>query len=222
MRRSPRSVVASCAAIAVAALTAIVVAQDLTSLHRRAREFGPPREVVVAARDLPLGAKVAASDLDTVTRSESEIPPDAVGAGGDAIGRVVAVPVLEGSVVFAGHLAPADRDGLDGLVAAGSRAVRIQPADGLQPPIGAVVDVLVALDPAYGGGGRATHRRRAPRASSPSTRPTPTIPPRRARPALPSSSPRRRRVQLAFATANGVVTLALAPPEAACCPPSGS
>ncbi|MET1001947.1 MAG: Flp pilus assembly protein CpaB [Acidimicrobiia bacterium] len=221
MRRSPRSVVASCAAIAVAALTAIVVAQDLTSLHRRAREFGPPREVVVAARDLPLGAKVAASDLDTVTRSESEIPPDAVGAGGDAIGRVVAVPVLEGSVLFAGHLAPADRDGLDGLVAAGSRAVRIQPADGLQPPIGAVVDVLVALDPAYGGGGRATIAARAARvlavdaadANDPTASGTAGV-------TLLVTEEEAR--ELAFATANGVVTLALAPPEAACCPLSGS
>jgi Flp pilus assembly protein CpaB len=156
--------------------------------------------VVVAARDLELGAKVVASDLDTVTRSESEIPPDAVGAGRDAIGRVVAVPVLEGSVVFAGHLAPADRDGLDGLVAAGSRAVRIQPADGLQPPIGAVVDVLVALDPAYGGGGRA---------GIAAAGVTLLVTEEEAR-------------ELAFATANGVVTLALAPPEAACCPPSGS
>ena len=221
MRRSPRSVVASGAAIAVAAITAIVVAQDLTALHRRAREFGPPREVVVAARDLPLGATVHAADLDTVTRAESEIAPDAVTTDDDAIGRVVAVPVLAGSVVFTGHLAPAGRDGLDGLVGPGTRAVRIQPADGLQPPVGAVVDVLVAFDPAFGGGGRAAIVASAARVLAVDATDTddPTASGLAGVTLLVTEEEAR---ELAFATANGVVTLALAPPEAACCSPSDS
>ena len=49
------------------------------------------------------------------------------------------MPVLEGSVVFDGHLAPPDRDGLDGLVAAGLEVGTISdvtpsPHNGVRPP----------------------------------------------------------------------------------------
>ena len=50
-------------------------------------------------------------------------------------------------VLLEPHLTARDRDGLSGLVPVGYRAVRIRPDDGFRPPVGAVVDVLAALDP---------------------------------------------------------------------------
>ncbi len=45
------------------------------------------------------------------------------------------------------HLARAGRDGLDGLVPVGYRAVRVADPDGVRPLAGAVVDVLATYDP---------------------------------------------------------------------------
>src|SRR5262249_21385916 len=75
------------------------------------------------------------------------IPRDALTESRSAVGRVVAVPVLAHAVVFARHLAPNDRTGLDGVVPDGDRAVHVTPADGFSPPRGATVDVLAAFDP---------------------------------------------------------------------------
>ena len=88
------------------------------------------------------------------------------------------------------HLTERDRDGLSGLVPVGYRAVRVRPEDGLRPPVGAVVDVLVALDPTLSDrtrGARSSRARPACSRSKPTTMRSPT------ERALPSSSPRTRR-----------------------------
>jgi Flp pilus assembly protein CpaB len=220
MRRSPRFLLAWCAAMAVAAATGYVVFSDLATLQRRTRDLGPPRAVLVAARPLLLGARVEPDDLRTASVHESAVPTGALGEPEEAIGRVVAMPVPAGAYVHGAHLAPADRDALDALVPAGHRAVRVTPADGMRPPRGAVVDVLAAVDP-------------APGAPAPAASPVATA----ARvlevddgadgdreyatagehgvTLLVTEGEARR---LAFAAAYGVLTLALAPPEAACCP----
>src|SRR5439155_20177054 len=97
--------------------------------------------------DLDIGQTVIARDLVTEVRYGKEIPPEAITSISDAVGRVVAVPVLAHAVVFAHHLASAARSGIDGIVPAGERAVHVTPADGFRPPRGAIVDVLAAFDP---------------------------------------------------------------------------
>ncbi len=147
MRRSPRVVFAWLATLAVALTTARVVGGDLATLHRRAATLGPQRHVVVAAHDLDTGQTITARDLTTEVRYENQIPREALTDSDAAIGRVLRVPVLRNAVLFAQHLAPADRSGVDGVVPVGSRAVHITPADGFRPPLGAIVDVLAAFDP---------------------------------------------------------------------------
>jgi Flp pilus assembly protein CpaB len=120
--------------------------------------------------------------------------------------------------VLEGNLTAANRRGLEGLVPPGSRAVRIRTDDGMQPPVGAVVDVLAALDPTISETGRADVVARAARVL-----------------AVDESDDARadgvgvtvlvtdaEAGGLAFAAANGVLTLALAPPEDACCTSAGS
>jgi Flp pilus assembly protein CpaB len=213
MRRSPRSVFAWSAALLVASVTIVVVFSDLATLHRRARDLGAPREVLIAAHHLPLGATLGATDVRAISRYASAIPDDAIADLADAVGRVVAVPVLEGSVVLEPHLTERERDGLSGLVAFGYRAVRVRPEDGLRPPLGAVVDVLVALDPTLSDrpeGQVVAHAARVLAVEADDD-------------ALADGAGVTLLVTeneargLAFAAANGVLTLALAPPEDACC-----
>jgi Flp pilus assembly protein CpaB len=213
MRTSPRSMLAALAAAVVAILTMGIVWSDLSTLHRRAGSLGTPRSVLVARQDVPLGTTLSANDVQIVTRYGSTVPADAVRDVDAAIGRVVVVPLVEASVVQVPHLSPAERDGMDGLVPEGRRAVRLRPDDGLEPPAGAVVDVFAALDTAIDAKPEARRVARAARVLAVDDAPDGdgnssgvTL--------LVTEDEARG---LAFATANGVVTLALAPPEDACC-----
>jgi Flp pilus assembly protein CpaB len=204
--------------VVVAIVTVVVVGGDLTTLHRRARELGAPQTVFVAAHDLPLGATLGANDLVGVSRYASAIPEAAIVDLDDAVGRVVAVPVVGGTVVRDANLAGRDRDGLSGLVAKGYRAVRVRPEDGLRPPPGAVVDVLVALDPTLADGTRASVVAHAARVLAVEADDDAMVDGTGVTLLVTEDEAR----ELAFAAANGVLTLALAPPEDACCRPLDS
>jgi Flp pilus assembly protein CpaB len=218
MRRSPRSVLAWSAALVVVIVTAVVVFGDLSRLHRRARDLGDPHTVFVAAHDLPLGATLGANDLEGISRYASMIPDQAIVDPDDALGRIVAVPVVAGSVVRAAHLTDRDRGGVSGLVPVGYRAVRVRPEDGLRPPAGTVVDVLVALDPTLSDRTEANVVAHAARVLSVEPDDGATVDGTGVTLLVTEDEAR----ELAFAAANGVLTLALAPPEDACCRPPDS
>lgn len=222
MRRSPRVVLAWSAALVIALITARVVGGDLATLHRRAASLGPVRHVVVAVDDLQLGQTVAARDLRTEPRYANEIPSEALTDTRGAIGRVVTVPVVRDAIVFASQLAPADRTGLDAVVPAGQRAVHVVPKDGFRPPRGAVVDVLAAFDPSAvtieGAGNAAVVVAVAARviavddAASGSSGGSSTV---NAGVTVLVTADEARVI--AFAAANADLTLAIDPPESACC-----
>jgi len=212
-RRSPRALALWCAALAVAVITALVVGGDLAALHRRAAGLGSRVDAVVATRTLPVGHHLVRADLRTRTAYRSQLPAAVATDPQALVGRTVAVPVVEDAYVVAGNLAPRHRTGLDGVVPRGMRAMRIVVTDALRPRPGAAVDVLASFDP--GGGERddgtvvvaagvtvlGTDRRGgsgAGRAGAAGV--TLLVDPDEAR-------------ALADAQANGVVTLALVPPE---------
>jgi Flp pilus assembly protein CpaB len=147
VRRSPRVMLAWFAAVAVALTTARVVGGDLAALHRRAGSLGPQQTVIVAARDLALGQTITAGDVRREKRYERDVPRTAVRSRADAVGRVVIVPVLRDAVLFTRHVARADRTGLDAVIPLGDRAVHVAPSDGFQPARGSIVDVLAVFDP---------------------------------------------------------------------------
>jgi Flp pilus assembly protein CpaB len=221
MHRSPRVLLAWTIVVVVAIVTARVVANDLGTLHRRARTLGPDVRVLLAARALPLGATLTASDLHVVVRPEATVPPDAMRDSHDTVGRVVAIDLARDDVVRAAHLAPRERTGLDGILPMGRRAVHIPVRDGFRPAVGAVVDVLAAFDPAL----------------SVASRNTATTVARGARvlavgDADQSATEGASGVTLlvtegeagavVYAAGNGSVSIALAPPETACCTSSTS
>lgn len=212
-RHSPRALVLWVAA-GIAALIAVQsAASDLAHLHRRAHDAGREVGVLVATRDLPLGTKVEAGDLRVRRQFERRLPPQALRSKADAVGRVVATPVLEGSIVSDRHVAPRRRTGLDGAVPDGMRAVRIRAGDGLAPAAGSVVDVLVTFDPSLVPPGQ-----------------EPTVTAVEGALVVASDDPGfddgtgsvgvvllvdvEGARRLASAAATGIVTLALAPPEA--------
>jgi len=225
-RRSPRAVLLWLGAALVAVVTAVLVATDLAALHRRAHSLGAPRSVAMAARNLPLGSTIDRGALRSRTVHRSQLPSGAVSPRA-AEGRVVTVPVVRGAFVVDGNLAPRRRTGLNGAIPPDMRAVRIVARDTLRPPVGSSVDVLVTFE-----------------SSDPSAGSAPTVVAARGVLVLgtddaPAAVETRAgsgnaaglgvtllvadddAPRLAFATAAGVVTLALVPPEDAAPVPSG-
>lgn len=223
-RQSSRALVAWTGAALAALIAAHAVATDMATLHRRARAAGDEVPVVVARRDLPLGTTVETGDLRVERRYERHLPPAARHDRDAVAGRVVTSPVLKGSVVTDRHLAPRGRTGLEGVVPPGMRAVRVATEDGITPPPGAVVDVLVTFDPSVVPPGEDATVEAVQGALVIESDADPELengfdgPGARSAVTLLTDADGARR--LAYAAANGIVTLALVPPEEACCPTS--
>ena len=104
--------------------------------------------MLVVARDVALGATLARGDVRVIVAVRVDgARRTRVRDIDDAVGRIVSVPLVAGATVQEPQLVAAERDGIDGLVPVGHRAVRVRTDDGLQVPAGAVVDVLAAWDP---------------------------------------------------------------------------
>jgi Flp pilus assembly protein CpaB len=201
-------------AVIVAIATVRLVAGDLHALHRRARSLGPDVRVVLAARDLPLGGTVAPSDLRVVVRPASTVNPDALHDVTDGTGRVVAVTVLRDDIVRERDLVARDRSGIDGLVPVGRRAVHVVVRDGFRPPAGVVVDVLAAFDASAARRAEVVARGAVVVAIDAAAGSTEAEPGGSAITLLVTEDEARAVV---YAGSFGVLSVALAPPEAACC-----
>ena len=151
--RSPRALALRAAAVLVAMVTAVVVASDLAALHRRAGDLGAERDAVVARRDLAVGDTVHADDITVRRVHDGQLPAGALVGRSTATGHVVAVPVLRGNFVTARSLASRRRSGLDGVVPAGMRAMRVTVSEALRPRPGAAVDILASYDVRAGDAG---------------------------------------------------------------------
>jgi Flp pilus assembly protein CpaB len=214
-RRAPRALVLWGAACLVAVVTAAVVAGDLAALHRRAAGLGPELDAVVATHDLPVGRVLHDTDLTTRKTYRSQLPDAVVTDRVAVVGRVIRVPVVAGAYLGAANVAPRHRRGLDGVVPRGMRAMRVVVTDALEPRPGAAVDVLATFDPAAASARqgdstevvaegvtvlRTDHRGGSGAGRSGAAGVTLLVDPDQAR-------------ALADAQANGVITLALVPPE---------
>jgi Flp pilus assembly protein CpaB len=144
-----------------------------------------------------------------------------------AEGRVVAVPVFRGAFVVDGNLAPRRRTGLNGAIPPRMRALRIVARDALRPPVGSSVDVLVTFESTDAAAGSAPTVVAARGVLVLGTDDAPAAVETRAGHGnaaglgvtllvADDDAPR-----LAFASAAGVVTLTLVPPEDAASGPGG-
>jgi Flp pilus assembly protein CpaB len=212
-RRSPRALALWAAAAVVAVVTAAVVAGDLAALHRRAADLGPEVDAVVATRDLAVGRELSGRDLTTRVVRRSQLPAGVVTDRSSVVGHVVAVPLLEGSYLLRRNVATRRRTGLDGVVPAGMRAIRVVVTDALTPRVGAAVDVLATYDPSGSGADGGTSVVAAGVTVLGTDRRDGAGSSRAGAAGVTLLVDPDEAAALADAQANGVVTLALVPPE---------
>jgi Flp pilus assembly protein CpaB len=104
--------------------------------------YGPPKSVVLAARDLAVGTRLAPDDL-VLTRWPATLVADhLISAPADAIGSTLSIGLTQGSPVSRRHLGG---DGVSAMLAAWAVAVPV-PAELLPPLVaGGRIDVVVTL-----------------------------------------------------------------------------
>lgn len=135
------------AAGGLALLTGSVVAGSVGRAESLAARYGPLAPMVVAARPVERGSALAAADV-TVHRLPSRFRTDgAFTSAEEVVGRVAVVPLAPGEPVLGADLAPAGLGAVAALLPAGSRAVAV-PTGGSSPVLrrGDVVDLLASFD----------------------------------------------------------------------------
>ena len=139
-----------------------------SQVHDREREAaeqsGPPVDVLVAARDLPAGARVARGAIAVRRVPARFVPPDALASAVGVVGARLAVSVSAGSYLSAGLFGGGEEGGAEDGVGRGERAVTVEVAGGSalanlaggsaagNVASGMRVDVLVSTEPGAGAG----------------------------------------------------------------------
>jgi pilus assembly protein CpaB len=120
--------------------------------RRAAEQLGPSVEVLVAARDLPAGARLGRGAVARRSVPARFVPPDALGPGAAVTGARVSVPVTSGGYLTAGLFAGAAEDRSGSGVVRGERAVTVEVAAVRGLTLNNRVDVLVSTENGPGGG----------------------------------------------------------------------
>jgi pilus assembly protein CpaB len=116
----------------------------------------PGVEVIVAANDLQVGARVEEHDIKVIRIPASDLPPGAPRRRADVLGHGVIIPISKGEFILTNKLAGENAGaGLPALIPPGMRAVSVRVNEvvsvaGFVTP-GTRVDVLLTGTP--GGGG---------------------------------------------------------------------
>jgi Flp pilus assembly protein CpaB len=133
----------------LAVVTTLAVSGLLGRARSEAARYGSPRPVLVATRDIAVGASVGASDVELRSLPAALVPSDAIGGVDKARGRVVVVPVFAGQAVVRRQLAPFGLTGAAALLPAGKQGISVPggPA-AAKLSKGDTVDVLATFDPA--------------------------------------------------------------------------
>ncbi|MSO37114.1 MAG: hypothetical protein EXQ69_02560 [Acidimicrobiia bacterium] len=146
-RRSPRATLLWIVAFAVAIATATHVAGLLSSLENQEREFGRVQSVVVAARDLQLGRRVATDDLAIRRIRGDTFGKRSFQTVTSIVGTIVRVPLLSGSVITSRHVTKGNRGAGSPVVPNGLRVMRVPNDKGVRPAVGDVIDLYATFDP---------------------------------------------------------------------------
>jgi pilus assembly protein CpaB len=116
----------------------------------------PGVDLVVAADEIPVGAKIDEHNVRMVRFPQSTVPPGAFSKRASVIGRGVILPISRGEFVLPGKLAAENAGaGLPSLIPTGMRAVSVRVNDvvavaGFVQP-GTRVDVLLTGNPGSNG-----------------------------------------------------------------------
>ncbi len=131
-------------AVALAAVTGVVVAGVVGGAEARAARYGSVRRVLVARHEIAAGRVLRAGDV-TWTAIPAAFVPDGPLAR-SPVGRTVIVPLDRGEVVLASKVAPLGLTGAAALLRRGERALAVPASPGTPPlAVGDIVDVLATL-----------------------------------------------------------------------------
>ncbi|MBV8979613.1 MAG: hypothetical protein JO086_01815 [Acidimicrobiia bacterium] len=138
----------------LAVVTTLAVSGLLGRARSEAALYGAPKPVVVATRDLAVGARVGTGDVEvrslpSALVPSALVPSDPVGGLDQARGRVVVVSVFAGQAVVRRQLAPFGLTGAAALLPVGKQGISV-PAGPAAAKLnkGDTVDVLATFDPA--------------------------------------------------------------------------
>ena len=126
------------------------------TLQARTAPAPPGVDVVIAANDVAVGAKLADSDLKVVKWPEGDLPNGYFHSKTRAVGRGVVLPITRGEFILNNKLAGENAgSGMPGLIPPGMRAVSVRVNEvvavaGFVVP-GTRVDVLLTGNPTGGG-----------------------------------------------------------------------
>src|SRR5579863_2035529 len=116
----------------------------------------PGIEVIVAADDLQVGARVEEHDIKVIKIPREDLPPSAPRRKSDVLGHGVVIPIAKGEFILPNRLAAENAgSGLPSLIPPGMRAVSVRVNEvvsvaGFVMP-GTRVDVLLTGTPGSGG-----------------------------------------------------------------------
>lgn len=141
-------------ALAAGFLASVYVYKNLAARNGGSSESGV--QVMVAANDLQVGARVEDRDIRIITIPGSDLPPGAPRKKADVVGRGVILPISKGEFILPNRLAGENAgNGLPALIPPGMRAVSVRVNEvvsvaGFVMP-GTRVDVLLTGAPTGGG-----------------------------------------------------------------------
>src|SRR5713101_8040155 len=144
------------------ALGAVVSYTVYRTLQTRAAGDAPPGvDVVVAANDVPVGAKVEEKDVKVVRFPAADLPPNCFHLKTSVVGRGAILPIAKGEFFLPNKLAGENAgSGMPSLIPTGMRAVSVRVNEvigvaGFVVP-GTRVDVLLTGSPSGSAGERTT------------------------------------------------------------------
>ncbi len=112
-------------ALALGIVVSLVVYKNLQG--RGAANSEPGVDVIVAADDIQVGARVGEHDVRTVRYPASALPAGTFSARGKVLGRGVILPISRGEFILPTKLAPENAGaGLPSLIPPGMRAVSVR------------------------------------------------------------------------------------------------
>jgi len=141
-------------ALALGFFAAVYVYRNLQSKSGASTE--PNIEVIVAANDLQVGARVEEHDIKVIKIPQDDLPPGAPRRKSDVLGHGVIIPIARGEFILPNRLAGENAgSGLPSLIPPGMRAVSVRVNEvvsvaGFVTP-GTRVDVLLTGTPGTGG-----------------------------------------------------------------------
>lgn len=183
-------------AVSLAIATGLVVHRTTARAAAVTAALGETTTVAIATRDVEPGERLEAGDVVLEQRPAGHVPTGAVAH--DPTGATVRDALHDGEIVLGSRLAGDGRSGAAALVPEGWRAVAVPVVDAPVPARpGDVVDVVASFDPTLVAG-EASRVVAAEAVVVAATEDAVTV-----------AVARSRLTDVAFALANGIVTLAL-------------